>query len=171
MQHEGGFKLGPGKSVKQVAMEGYEELVQQLVDGLRQRLVPKESINQLLRAIPEEVIEQARPKPRVKYDDNFNLSEEVAYNIQFVRQLRENVMRPDGTINPEVTIKEANSIVSASNNLLTLLNRTQKDMRTVERAQAMERAVTATLEEVSPGLKETFLANLKFRLEEIEQRQ
>jgi len=86
----------------------------------------------------------------VNLDEEFNLRDEMATQLQMVRAVRSSILNAQGGVRETTTVGEVKSVLDASMKLSQMLTKANKEIINIERIQAVEAAFL----EVVSGFKE-----------------
>lgn len=132
-----------------------------VMTAVEQKKIPDYELRKLLDVLPNRQDTQ-------DFGANFDLAEEITFQLQALTAVRENIFSQDGRIRDGKTIKDAKEFLTSSTSLLQLLQKSRNELINADRMQAMEEAIIETLNEQTDEIKEAFMSKFESRLEKIQ---
>lgn len=103
---------------------------------------------------------------KVVYDADFSIAGMIGEQINAVIALRKSVFA-GGEIKHGVSVRDAQSVISTTNSMITSLTKHHESVQGMERGRLVERAVVESLKEVKPELMDRFFELLAEKLEQL----
>lgn len=100
----------------------------------------------------------------VSFDENFDVREELKTQMRLVQAARAAVLTAGGKIADGTTVQEVKSVLDSSMRLIGLLSKTNKEMITMERIQAVEASFLEAVTELPMEQQKKFVDTLERRM-------
>ena len=98
------------------------------------------------------------------YDASFSVADELEAQILAVRAVRQRIMAADGSINRDISTREAKEVISSGSTLLGTLMKYHEKVVNMERLRVLEQSVIEALEHVDMEVKDVVLATMEEKL-------
>lgn len=95
---------------------------------------------------------------------DFDMRAELAMQQRMIHALRQTVMTGTGKLKKDVSIAEAKSVLDSCRNFGEMIRKNMESVVNLERIQALEAAVLATVNGYPEDFKREYLANLEKQL-------
>lgn len=153
------FIIGPTEQFNFHDSPLYQAMVQ-VVEGMKHDMIPAEYVELIAETLPESYT----PKQDI-YDEKFNLRDELTLQIQYVRNLRNEIFDDKGKLRKGYGMDDAKHILTASRDLVKILQTSHDQLLSHDRMQAIEMAFIDTVAEMDEGTRERYAELLGVYLE------
>ncbi|EOV8094021.1 hypothetical protein ACOKWN_003793 [Vibrio parahaemolyticus] len=99
-------------------------------------------------------------------DETFSIREELSTQMTLVRGLRKSIFDSKGNLRPDYDLDDAKQVLTASKDLIKVIQGSQKELVNQERIQAIELAFTDAIMEFPEDKREFYLEKLALYLEQ-----
>lgn len=121
--------------------------------------IPINYLQAIYEKLPEELIETEN------FDEKFSLREELNIQMTLVRGLRKAIFNAKGEIRQGYDLDDAKQVLTASKDLVRILQTSQRELVNQDRMQAIELAFTDTIMELPQELRESYVEKLALYME------
>lgn len=136
------------QSSNTMTVEDAQMITTGLIKALELRRVTPTMLKELMMAVRAhtEYFKHAEAGPKEKFDEKFSLSEEMGEMIASIRALRKTVFCPlTGGLVEGQKLSDARDIMTTSNQMMTMMVKTQEKILNIERFRAVEQATIDVL--------------------------
>ncbi|ELA6946681.1 hypothetical protein RBG11_004284 [Vibrio parahaemolyticus] len=129
-----------------------------VVEGIEE--IPENYQRVLYEKLPDAITVQE------EIDETFSIREELSTQMTLVRGLRKNIFDSKGNLRPDYDLDDAKQVLTASKDLIKVIQGSQKELVNQERIQAIELAFTDAIMEFPEDKREFYLEKLALYLEQ-----
>lgn len=122
--------------------------------------VPENYLKLIADKLPEEILEPEA------IDEKFSVRDELALQMTLVRGLRTTIFDKSGKLRDGYDLDDAKQVLTASKELIKIIQTSQKELINQDRIQAIELAFTDTIMEMPEENREGYLQKLETYLEQ-----
>jgi len=133
-----------------------------IVEGINE--IPERYLRVLFEKLPDEVVKQENET----VDERFSIREELSTQMALVKGLRTTIFDSRGNLRPDYDLDDAKQVLTASKDLIKIIQTSQKELVNQERIQAIELAFTDAIMEFPEAEREVYLEKLALYLEQYE---
>ncbi|HCE1582935.1 TPA: hypothetical protein NGR52_004176 [Vibrio parahaemolyticus] len=129
-----------------------------VVEGIAE--IPENYQRVLYEKLPDAITVQE------EIDETFSIREELSTQMTLVRGLRKSIFDSKGNLRPDYDLDDAKQVLTASKDLIKVIQGSQKELVNQERIQAIELAFTDAIMEFPEDKREFYLEKLALYLEQ-----
>lgn len=133
-------------------------MIEKLEVAFQRETIKPEEVEALIQIIPGEYFQMA------EVGTDFDMKKELSMQLVMVNALRSKVMTVTGTLDKRVSISEAKSVLDSCRQTGEVIRKNMESVVNLNRIQALEAAVLATVNGHPEEFKREFLASLERQL-------
>lgn len=133
-------------------------LIEKLEVAFQRETITPDEVEALIQIIPSEYFQME------EVGTDFDMMQELGMQLRMVNALRGKVMTGTGQLNKKVSISEAKSVLDSCRQTGEVIRKNMESVVNLNRIQALEAAVLATVNGHPEEFKREFLASLEKQL-------